>query len=84
MINGLWKKYKEVILYVFFGGCTTAVNVLSYFISTRAFHIHMMASTAIAWFLAVVFAYITNRKYVFLSTNTNVKAILLEFASFIV
>lgn len=83
MINGLFKRYKEVILYIFFGGCTTLVNVIAYFISTRIFHIHLLASTAIAWFLAVVFAYVTNRRYVFLSKNTNFNAILFEFASFI-
>jgi putative flippase GtrA len=83
MISELFKKYKEVILYTFFGGCTTVVNVIAYVISTRVFHIHLLASTAIAWFLAVVFAYITNRKYVFLSKNTNINAIIIEFASFI-
>lgn len=79
----LFVKYKELILYVFFGGCTTLVNVFSYFICTRMFHMHYLVSTVAAWFLAVVFAYVTNRKYVFLSENKDAKAILLEFVSFI-
>jgi putative flippase GtrA len=76
-------KYKELILYVFFGGCTTVVNVLSYFICTRMFHMHYLVSTVVAWFLAVLFAYVTNRKYVFMSENKDGKAILIEFISFI-
>lgn len=83
MLVRLFKKYKEVILYVFFGGCTTLVNVAAYYVCTRAFHMHLIASTVVAWFLAVLFAYITNRNYVFMSENKNKRAVLLEFVSFI-
>lgn len=83
MMMDLYKKYKEVILYIFFGCCTTLVNVGTYYIWTRWFHIHLLVSTVAAWFFAVLFAYITNRKYVFMSKNTNSKAIMLEFTSFI-
>jgi putative flippase GtrA len=78
-----YRKYKEMILYVFFGGCTTLVNVISYIVCTRVFHIHLLMSTIIAWLLAVLFAYVTNRKYVFLSENTSARSILFEFISFI-
>lgn len=42
-----------------------------------------MASTIIAWSLAVLFAYITNRKYVFKSENTTIKVVTMEFGAFI-
>jgi putative flippase GtrA len=79
----LYQKYKEMILYIFFGGCTTMVNLVTYFICTRAFHIYLLVSTVIAWLLAVLFAYVTNRKYVFRSKNKTIKSILFEFISFI-
>lgn len=83
MIAKLIHKYKEIILYAFFGGCTTLVNIFVYYISTRVFDISIMASTIIAWCFAVLFAYLTNRKIVFKSENVTVKSITIEFSSFI-
>lgn len=83
MFTKLFHNYKEIILYVFFGGCTTLVNLAAYFIFTRFFNISIMVSTLIAWWFAVIFAYITNRKLVFRSENTSIKAIMLEFAFFV-
>jgi putative flippase GtrA len=83
MINKLFHKYKEMILYAFFGGCTTLVNIFTYYISTRFFHITTVASTIIAWCFAVLFAYITNRKLVFKSENVTIKSITIEFSSFL-
>jgi putative flippase GtrA len=83
MIKKLWMKYKEMILYIFFGGCTTLVNVFTYFICTRLLQMHLLSSTVTAWLVAVLFAYVTNRRYVFRSENYTAKAILFEFVSFI-
>lgn len=83
MYKKLFYKYKRVVAYLFFGGCTTLVNIVAYYISTRFIHINILISTVLAWFIAVVFAYATNRKYVFESQNEEKKAVLIEFASFI-
>jgi putative flippase GtrA len=76
-------KYREIILYIFFGGCTTVVNVVLYFISTRWFGFGIVGSTLLAWWVSVLFAYITNRILVFRSHNTEIRAILFEFAFFV-
>lgn len=76
-------KYKEMILYIFFGGCTTVVNVLLYFIGTRWLGFGTVVSTLLAWWASVLFAYITNRILVFQSHNRELKAIMLEFAFFV-
>jgi putative flippase GtrA len=68
---------------MFFGGCTTIVNIFTYYISTRSFEINIMPSTLIAWCFAVLFAYITNRKLVFRSENISIKAITIELSSFV-
>lgn len=58
-------KYKDIVLYLFFGVCTTLVNVIAYWICAHPLDINTMTSTIIAWVLAVLFAYITNRNWVF-------------------
>ena len=53
-----------MILYLFFGGCTTLVNIIVYYICSRM-GLRTSLSTVIAWALSVLFAYVTNRKFVF-------------------
>lgn len=71
--------FKEQINYVFFGILTTLVNFLSYLFASRICALSPSISTFAAWFAAVLFAYITNRIFVFKSTNLR---ILKECVSF--
>lgn len=82
MIKELYSKYKGIIAYIFFGVCTTLVNVVVYWILAHLVHIDTMPSTIIAWFVAVLFAYLTNRKWVFNSQARNIKAVFKEILSF--
>ena len=75
-------KYKDIVLYLFFGVCTTLVNVIAYCICAHPLDINTMTSTIIAWVLAVLFAYITNRNWVFQSEAHTSKDILKEIISF--
>ena len=81
-IKGLYLNYKEVINYLIFGGLTTIVNFISYYISARIIGIEEIISSAISWFCAVLFAYITNRMYVFETKTDTIKAFLKEIISF--
>lgn len=74
---------KDIILYLFFGVCTTLINVVAYWISAHILKLSTMASTIVAWILAVLFAYITNRKWVFHSSSERKLEILKEIISFI-
>ena len=76
-----FKKYKELILYLIFGVLTTLVNYISYLLLAPIFSTTTIP-TAIAWLISVLFAYFTNRKFVFESKVTDGKAILREFFSF--
>lgn len=80
-IKELLIKYREMILYLFFGGCTTLVNIVSYYICSRI-GMGTAISTVIAWVLSVLFAYITNRKFVFESKACGFSAVLTEAANF--
>lgn len=78
----LYKKYKEVINYLIFGGLTTVVSMVSYFIFTRVFGIDEVVSSAISWFCAVTFAYITNKIWVFESKTNTVGSFFKEAVMF--
>ena len=72
----LYKKYKEIINYLIFGVLTTVVSLIVYWICTRTFlnpeiPVQLQIANIISWILAVLFAYFTNRKYVFESKEKN-------------
>lgn len=82
MIKDIYKKYKKIILYLFFGGCTTLVNIITYYIFAHVLNCSVMFSTVVAWILAVLFAYLTNRKMVFDSKANGKKEVIKEVISF--
>ncbi len=81
-IKSLWERYKELILYVFFGGCTTLINILVYFICRQWLMMSVVSADIFAWFLAVIFAYVTNKLYVFESKSWVGKVVAKELTEF--
>ncbi len=82
LCKSLYEKYKDIIPYLFFGVCTTVVNIIVYWLLAHPMHIPTMVSTVVAWFVAVLFAYVTNRKWVFNSSVTTAYDIGKEMVSF--
>lgn len=78
----LLKKYKEVILYGIFGVLTTVVNISVYYVCTKILSIDYMISNMIAWLLSVIFAYVTNKLFVFESKTLKANHIIKEMAAF--
>ena len=78
----LYNQYKDIIPYGVFGVLTTVVNIVSYWLAAHPLGLSVMASTVIAWFLSVLFAYVTNRKWVFHSEAEGFEAIVKEMVSF--
>ena len=70
---------REVLAYLVFGVLTTLVNIVAFAILSRALSVGTVASNIIAWFLSVLFAYVTNRRWVF---GTRVDSVLKEAATF--
>lgn len=79
----LLRRYKSQLLYLFFGGCTTVVNVAVYGICAHMAALSTTLSTAIAWVASVLFAYLTNRTWVFESRAHTASDILREAWSFL-
>ena len=75
-IKELYIKYKEIINYLIVGGLTTVVSMGTYYASVLTFlnpenAIQLQIANIISWVAAVIFAYFTNRKYVFNSSEKN-------------
>lgn len=81
-LKQLLQSYRHMILYLIFGVGTTLVNVAVYSLCAHALELPTTASTCIAWILSVLFAYLTNRFWVFESRAGTVRAILREAWSF--
>lgn len=75
-------RVREIILYLIFGVLTTAVNIAVYFICSRLFYFQVISSNIIAWLLSVLFAYLTNRKFVFKSKADGFSSVLKECMNF--
>lgn len=81
-LKNIFKKYcnKETVLYVLFGGLTTLVDWGSYVMIHHQISVEL--ATTISWFLSVIFAYITNKIFVFESRNFSPKVLITEGISF--
>ena len=72
----IYIKYKEVINYLIFGFLTTVISLVVYYASTMTIFdvessLELQFANTISWCAGVLFAYFTNRKFVFNSTNEN-------------
>ena len=81
-LKELLVRYKEVILYVIFGGLTTLINIVVYWICRNLITLQVVPSDIIAWILSVIFAYVTNKIRVFESRSTKVAVLIREIGEF--
>ena len=77
--RNLW----EVFTYLFFGGLTTLVNLIVFLCARDVFHAGLVISNSLAWILSVLFAFVTNKRWVFRSHTEGVAAYLQEFGKFV-
>ena len=88
-IKGLYSKYREPIDYLFWGVMTTVVSWGSYALFSLVFqsflstNLNVSLSNALSWVCAVLFAFITNKLFVFKSKSFERKVFLPEFAKFL-
>lgn len=82
-IYGLIRAHYDVIVYLFFGVLTTAVNYAVYLPCLNLFGFSAAWSNVIAWIAAVIFAYLTNKPFVFHSKDWSSGTIIPEFTKFL-
>jgi len=75
-------KYRQLILYFVFGGLTFLVSMVSYVFCVRALGLDVLIANIVSWILAVLFAFFTNRKWVFDGEGGGSRSLLRQMASF--
>lgn len=81
-LKHIFEQYRETILYLFFGGATFVVSVVTYTLFSAILHWGPTSSYVFSWFLAVLFAYLTNRIWVFQSKVRDLKGLFREIWQF--
>ena len=81
-LKALFLKYKEVLLYLIFGGLTTVVSLVSFWLCTYPLRINVLIANVISWICAVTFAYFTNAKWVFEAKPQSPREAFGQFVSF--
>lgn len=76
-------KYWDIVSYLFFGVCTTIVNYLIYIPCYNFWGMSATISNMIAWVVAVAFAYLTNKPFVFRSFDWSAKTVIPELTKFV-
>lgn len=82
-IKDFVKKNKQVIAYLFFGVCTTMVNMGCYALFFNYLQISNVVSTVLAWLFSVLFAFVTNKGLVFGSKEKRLQTLTKELLSFL-
>lgn len=79
----LYRKYEDILLYLFFGVLTTLVNFLVYYPLYNLCEFSATVSNLIAWAAAVIFAFLTNKPFVFKSHDWSAAAVWPELTKFV-
>ena len=83
ILNPFYKKNKEILLYLFFGGLTFIVSIASYAFFNIQLGWNALVANIGSWILAVTFAYVTNRIWVFDSNASTAADLVEEITSFV-
>ena len=82
-IKALFIKYYDILVYLVFGVLTTVVNYLIYLPCYNLLGLSSSVSNVMAWVVAVAFAYVTNKPFVFHSYDWSRETVIPELSKFI-
>lgn len=77
------RKYYDILIYLVFGVLTTVVNYIVYLPCYNLLGFHSSVSNMVAWVVAVAFAFVTNKPFVFRSHDWSAKTVMPELVKFI-
>ena len=78
------KKSKEIVSYIFFGALTVFINIIGYWIFYEYLNFTLLLSNTLAWIVAIIFAFITNKLFVFNSKTATKVQFFKEISSFFI
>ena len=73
----------DVVRYIIFGGCTTLVNLVCFYIFWNICHVNLNIANVISIVVAIIFAYVVNSKYVFQDKCETLKDHIQPFGKFV-
>jgi len=82
-LEELIQNHKDMIVYLFFGALTTLVNYMAFFVLFNIVDLSGLLSNIISWAVAVVFAFLTNKPFVFGSNDWSFSTVIPELFKFI-
>lgn len=82
-VHELYKKYEEVINYLFFGVLATIVNIAVFYLFDTVLDVPYLYANAISIVAAILFAFVTNKLYVFKSQSASKGEAFKEFYLFV-
>lgn len=89
LVKTMYRKYEEAVNYLFFGFLAFLVNMIAYAAAAKVLGADndkvmlVLVATSFAWIAAVLFAYWTNRTFVFKSKITDKAGVSKEFLTFV-
>ena len=79
----IYKKYKEAIDYLFWGGVAFVLSMVLFYLFANVCGIYEQIANILSWIICVIFTYLTNRIFVFQSKVRGLKNIFMEFKDFV-
>ena len=77
-----YKKYKEALMYLFFGGLTFFLSIFLFWFMDSVMHLNELVNNTIDWIICVAFQFFTNRTWVFDGKVDTKKDFLKQAGSF--
>ncbi len=82
LFEPFYEKYKEVLMYLLFGGIAFFLNIFLFVGIDRVFHINELVNNIICWIICVLFQFFTNRTWVFDVQVDNAAGFIRQMSSF--
>lgn len=82
VLEPFYKKYKEVLMYLFFGGIAFFLNIGLFALFNGSLGMNELIANVFCWIICVTFQYITNKTWVFEGRTDSFKALIIQIASF--
>lgn len=79
----MYKKYKEAIDYLFWGGVAFVLSMVLFYLFANVMNIYEQIANILSWIICVIFTYFTNRIFVFQSKVKGIKNVFHEFKDFV-
>ena len=78
----IFKKYRDFFVYMIYGAMATIINAGIYALLFQVVQISNVSSTIIAWIITLIFAFFTNKFFVYRSDEKRIKFVIKEFYQF--